>query len=88
MCKQVGHNKVTCLQGQRPQVERSTKLNLKKKKTTNGEVGEGHKGPKPNGEGAEVVDAGYNGSKSVVQGQNGEKLVGKCNWKILIELSG
>ena len=66
VCKQLGHNKVTCLQGQRPQVERPTKLNVKERKITGndkGEVGEGNKGAKPNGEGAEAGGAGHCGSK-------------------------
>ncbi|CAH1413142.1 unnamed protein product [Lactuca virosa] len=69
VCKNVGHNKVTCPQAERPQVQkpevgRRPKLNVKKRKT----------GVNEKGEGAGGVNEGQNGqgAKSVHEGKKGQ----------------
>ncbi|XP_023770486.1 uncharacterized protein LOC111919104 [Lactuca sativa] len=76
VCRQSGHNKVTCPKVERPhaersRVQRSMKLRVKKRKTIDkGKDGEGSSGPTRGGEGRSGPTTSY-------EGRSGPKIGGK-----------
>ncbi|CAH1414959.1 unnamed protein product [Lactuca virosa] len=76
-CKNVGHNKVTFPQAERPQVQkpevgRRPKLNVKKRKTGVNEKGEGVGGVNEQGEGVGGVNEKGEEAGGVNEGQKGQ----------------